>query len=122
MIKKLLIVMLLLSTYLIAAMNVQTASKAELMSISGIGEKKANAIIKYRKTDKLKSTDDLLKVKGIGKGIIRNVKGNVKSKTKGAKNQSKKEKKKSIKGSKKLTNSKDKAKKTKKPKQQKENR
>ncbi len=82
MIKKLLIAMIVLSTYLIAAINVQTASKTELMSISGIGEKKANSIIKYRKTHKLKSADDLIKVKGIGKGIVKNVKGNVKNKSK----------------------------------------
>ena len=80
MIKKIIMVMLLLSTYLVAGINVQTASKAELMSISGIGEKKADAIIKYRKTHKLKSADDLLKVKGIGQGIVSNVKGNKTSK------------------------------------------
>ena len=105
MMKKLLIVMLVLSTYLVAAINVQTASKAELMSISGIGEKKANSIIKYRKTHKLKSADDLLNVKGIGKGIVKNVKGNVKSKAKGKKASSKK-----------VKDSKSKAKKTKKAK------
>jgi len=80
--KKLLLVMLLLSGYLFGAINVQTASKAELMSISGIGSKKADAIIKYRKTHKLKSADDLLKVKGIGKKIVYNVKNGVKNKSK----------------------------------------
>ena len=75
MIKKIIIAMLVLSTYLVAAINVQTASKEELMSISGIGKKKADAIMKYRKTNKLKSADDLLKVDGIGKGIVKNVKG-----------------------------------------------
>ena len=115
MIKKLLIVMLLLSTYLVAAINVQTASKAELMSISGIGEKKASSIIKYRKTHKLKSADDLLKVKGIGKGIVKNVKGNVKSKAKGAASKGKKASSTKT-SSKKVTDSKSKAKKTKKAK------
>lgn len=74
--------MLVLSTYLVAAINVQTASKEELMSISGIGEKKAEAIIKYRKKHKLKTPDDLTQVKGIGKNIVKNVKGNVKNKEK----------------------------------------
>ena len=114
MIKKLLIVMLVLSTYLVAAMNVQTASKSELMSISGIGEKKASSIIKYRKTHKLKSADDLLKVKGIGKGIVKNIKGNVKNKAKGASSKSKKAS--SKRSSKKVTGSKSKAKKTKRAK------
>jgi len=85
--------MVLLSGYLFGAINVQTASKAELMSISGIGEKKADAIIKYRKKHKLKSTDDLLKVPGIGKGIVKNVKGNVKSKKNSAKQKMQKNKK-----------------------------
>jgi competence protein ComEA len=88
--------MLLLSSYLFGAINVQTASKAELMSISGIGEKKADAIIKYRKKHKLKSADDLLKVPGIGQGIVKNVKGNVKNKQKPkAKNKKEMKKKKS---------------------------
>ena len=87
MMKKIIMVMLLLSSYLMAGINVQTASKAELMSIAGIGEKKADAIIKYRKTHKLKSADDLLHVKGIGKGIVNNVKNNKTSKM--AKNASK---------------------------------
>jgi len=87
--KKLLLITLLLGSYLFGAMNVQTASKAELMSISGIGEKKADAIIKYRKKHKLKSADDLVKVPGIGKNIANNVKHNVKSKKKKANNSKK---------------------------------
>ena len=79
---KLLLIMFMLSTYLFASINVQTASKAELMSISGIGAKKADSIMKYRKSHTLKSANDLLKVKGIGKGIVANVKGNIKNKAK----------------------------------------
>jgi len=83
MIKKIFLVMVLLSTYLVAAMNLQTASKEQLMSIAGIGEKKANAIMEYRKKHKIKSSEDLLNVKGIGKGIVANVQNGVTSKTKG---------------------------------------
>ena len=90
--KKLLLVMLLLSSYLFGTMNVQTASKAELMSISGIGEKKADAILKYRKTHRLKSADDLIKVPGIGKSIVKNVKKDIKSKQTAKKSISKKKK------------------------------
>jgi len=88
--KKLLLVMLLVGSYLFGAMNVQTASKAELMSISGIGEKKADAIIKYRKKHRLKSADDLLKVPGIGKNIVKNVKKGVKNKAQSSANSKKK--------------------------------
>jgi competence protein ComEA len=102
MMKKLLITLFALATYAFASINLQTASKEQLMSISGIGAKKAEAIMKYRKTHKLKSADDLLKVKGIGKGIVSNVKGNVK----GKKLKNMKQKAKSKKQS--LTNKKDK--------------
>jgi competence protein ComEA len=61
-------------SFLFSAINLQTASKKELMCINGIGAKKAEAILKYRKTNKLKSADDLKKIKGFGKGVIANVK------------------------------------------------
>ncbi len=76
--KKIISLLVLSFTFMFASMNLQTASKSELMSIKGIGAKKAEAIIKYRKSHKLKSADDLLKVKGIGKGIVKNVKNDVK--------------------------------------------
>ncbi len=72
---KQLVVMLLLMGTLMATMNVNKASKEELMSISGIGEKKAEAIIKHRKKHgKFKSIDDLKNVKGIGDALIANIK------------------------------------------------
>ncbi len=78
---------------LMAAMNVNKASKEELMSISGIGEKKAEAIIKYRKKyGKFKSIDDLKNVKGIGDSLIANIKKgkkkSVKKKSSGTKKKS----------------------------------
>ena len=52
------------------ALNPQTASKEDLMKIKGVGEKKAEAIIKYRKTHKLKTVEDLTQVKGIGEKML----------------------------------------------------
>ena len=47
--------------------NINTASAAELKNLKGIGEKKANAIIEFRKTKGLfKQPEDLIKVPGIG--------------------------------------------------------
>jgi len=76
--KKILFFMVLSVSFLFS-INVQTASKDELMCIKGIGEKKAAAIMKYRKTTKLKSADDLINIKGFGKAMIKNVKSNTKS-------------------------------------------
>ena len=116
--------MLLLGSYLFGAMNVQTASKAELMSISGIGEKKADAIIKYRKKHRLKSADDLLKVPGIGKNIVKNVKKGVKNKQSksGAKKSSQKKKNMKKKGSQKKEMKKKKSQKKKKKSSEKKNK
>lgn len=50
-----------------AAVNINTATKDELIAIPGIGPAKAQAILDYRKTNgPFKSVDDLKNVKGIG--------------------------------------------------------
>jgi competence protein ComEA len=47
--------------------NINTASADELMNLKGIGEKKAAAIIEFRKSKGLfKQPEDLIKVPGIG--------------------------------------------------------
>ena len=52
-------------------LNINTASKQELMQLPGIGEVKADAIIKARKKGKFKSADDLLKVNGVGEKTLK---------------------------------------------------
>lgn len=47
--KKIVALLMLCGTFLVAQINLQTASKEELMSIKGIGEKKAEQIMEYRK-------------------------------------------------------------------------
>ena len=48
--------------------HINIASAKELMSVKGIGAKRAAAIISYRKKNgPLHSVDDLAKIKGIGK-------------------------------------------------------
>jgi comEA protein len=46
--------------------NINTASKVELMSLSGVGEKTAQKIITYRKNTPFNSIEDIQNVKGIG--------------------------------------------------------
>ena len=50
--------------------NINTATVEELKTLKGIGEKKAEAIIEYRKQNgSFKSKEELMKVRGIGKKL-----------------------------------------------------
>lgn len=61
---------LLLSTLSLAAVNINTATPAELEALPGVGPAKAKAIVEYRKQHgAFKSTEELKNVKGIGEGI-----------------------------------------------------
>ena len=56
--RKIIALMVLCGSFLFASMNLQTASKDELMSIKGIGEKKALQIMEYRKSNWTTSNAD----------------------------------------------------------------
>ncbi len=72
--RKIVVFLMLCCSFLFAEVNLQTASKEELMGIKGIGEKKADQIIEYRKTNTIKSPEDLKNIKGFGDSIVGNVK------------------------------------------------
>ena len=51
--------------------NINTADKELLMSIKGVGEKRAEAIIAYRKKNgPFKSVDQLSEIKGLGQYFV----------------------------------------------------
>jgi len=59
--------------------SINTASKDILMTIQGIGEKKAEAIIEYRnKNGKFNSIEEIMNVSGIGKSIFDKIKNYIK--------------------------------------------
>jgi competence protein ComEA len=79
--KKLLLVLALwfaLAGAAFAAVNINTATKEELTTLKGIGDKKAQAIIDYRKKNgDFKTVDDLEKVEGIGPGTMKQIRAQI---------------------------------------------
>lgn len=58
--------------------NINTATKAELQSLSGIGDSTADAIIKYRdENGAFTNVEDLTNVKGIGDKKLEKLAGQV---------------------------------------------
>lgn len=57
--------------------NINTASKEELMKLSGIGEGKAKQIIEYRNNNPFNSIEDIKNVKGIGDSLYEKIKNNI---------------------------------------------
>lgn len=57
--------------------NLNRATKEELMSLDGIGDKTAEAIIKYRDKNGFNEIEDIMKVPGIGKGKFDKIKDDI---------------------------------------------
>lgn len=57
--------------------SINTASKKELMTLTGIGESKAEKIIEYRNNNKFTDISEIKNVKGIGESIFEKIKDNI---------------------------------------------
>jgi len=93
MLKKVIAGFLIFATVSVFGMSLKElnkASKTDLMEIKGIGEAKADAILKERKNGKFKSFEDFTRVKGVGEAMANNVKNDVKSTAKTEKKTKKK--------------------------------
>ena len=72
--KKFIVLLLAMDSFMFGAVNINTASKEELMSLKGIGEAKAQAIIDARP---FKMPEDIKNVKGIGDKIYEGIKAEI---------------------------------------------
>jgi competence protein ComEA len=53
--------------------NLNTATAKELSYLPGVGQSKAEAIIKYRSNRQFKKVEDLMRVKGIGRKTFKKI-------------------------------------------------
>ncbi len=69
---------LALSGAALAVVNINTATKEELTTLKGVGDKRAQDILDYRKKHgNFKSVDDLEKVPSIGPGLMKRIRSEI---------------------------------------------
>ena len=64
-------------TKAIGKININTATKDELMTLTGIGESKADKIIEYRNSNKFNTIEDIKNISGIGESIFNKIKDSI---------------------------------------------
>jgi len=74
---KILAMLVLGMSLVFGAVDINSADKQELMTLKGVGEKKADAILEYRKANCFENVEALTKVKGFGSKFVENNKENL---------------------------------------------
>lgn len=75
--KRLLLALVFLVSFAFGAVNLNTATKKELMTLDGIGDKKAEEIIKYREKTPFKKPEDIKNIKGVGDKLFDKIKDKI---------------------------------------------
>lgn len=75
--KRLLLALAFLVSFAFGAVNLNTATKKELMTLDGIGSKKAEEIIKYREKTPFQKPEDIKNIKGVGDKLFDKIKDKV---------------------------------------------
>ena len=57
--------------------NLNNASKEQLLTLTGIGESKADQIIEYRNSNKFNTIEDIKNIKGIGDSLFEKIKDSI---------------------------------------------
>ena len=73
-------ILLILSIFFIslfAKIDLNRATMEQLHTLKGIGDKKAVAILEYRKEHNFTKIEDIMKVKGIGKKMFEKIKSEI---------------------------------------------
>ncbi len=75
--KRIIIIVALLLSAQLFALNINTATQSELESLNGVGKKTALAIIKYRDEQKFSAIEDIKNVKGVGDKTFEKIKSDL---------------------------------------------
>jgi len=60
-------------TWAMSASMVETSPAKTLGCIKGLGPKKLQSLLSYRESNSIKSLDELLNIKGIGRATLKNI-------------------------------------------------
>ena len=75
---KFLVLLVMVVSFVFAAVDINNASVKELTTLKGVGAKKAESIVSYRKKHCFKKVDDVVHVKGLGKKFLKKNRDNMK--------------------------------------------